>query len=56
MSHAEGAYDCRSRVRLPAGQLACRKVAWRACQSKLIVLNNVRIRGRKGGDMVNLVN
>ena len=49
MSHAEGAYGGRSRVPLPAGRLlVCIKVAWRVCQSKLIVLNNFRIRGGKG--------
>ena len=48
MSHAAGAYGGRSRVPLPAGQLACMKDAWRLCQSKLIVLNNFRINGWKG--------
>lgn len=48
MSYAEGAYGGRSRVPLEAGRLlVCMKVAWRVCQSELIVLNNFRIRGRK---------
>lgn len=56
MSHAEGAYGCRSRVPLPqAGQLACMKLAWRICQSKLIVLTNFPNHGAKRGDIVDLV-
>ena len=55
MSHAEGAYGGRSRVPLPAGRLlVCIRVAWRVCPSKLIVLNNFRIRGAERGDIVDL--
>lgn len=56
MSYAEGAYGGRSRVPLEAGRLlVCMKVAWRVCQSELIVLNNFRIRGAERGDIVDLV-